>query len=216
MILRHFQCNRIGRCGTRVSRSIIGLAGILLICCCVSFGVPESVSAQAPAGSDVSTSFRQSTGAASGVREPGNQLSPEERMLRMESVLNSIKETGERSEERSYHNKMASVELVALTRLIVVLLVVIAAGFPLIIWILSRRRILGLSGLSSEMAATLLVVEERQAKLATILREMQGEIDYLHTMSTPDLKNLIQQAEAYLKQNEKDLGKAHSQSGTPR
>jgi hypothetical protein len=215
MILRHYHSNRNDQCGRIASLSISGLAGMLLICWCVSIGVPDLVMAQAPAGGERSPSFNPPA-AGSALRESGSQLSAEERIRRIETILNSVKETGERSEERSYHNKMASVELVALTRLIVVLLVVIAAGFPLIIWILSRRRILGLSGLSSEMAATLLVVEERQAKLATILREMQGEIDYLHTMSTPDLKNLIQQAEAYLKQNQKDLEKAHSQSGTPK
>ena len=92
----------------------------------------------------------------------------------------------------------------------VIALIVIAVGFPVIIWLLSRKRILGLSGLSTEVAATLLVIEERQAKLANILKEIQGEIDYLHTMSVPDLKNLIQQAESYLKQNEEDLEKTGS------
>jgi len=90
----------------------------------------------------------------------------------------------------------------------VVVLILIAVVFPLTIWMMSRRRLEGLSGLSSEIAATLVVVEERQAKLANILREIQGEIDFLHTMSVPDLKNLIQQAESYLEQNEKDLGRA--------
>jgi hypothetical protein len=85
---------------------------------------------------------------------------------------------------------------------------VIAVAFPLTIWLLSRKRILGLSGMSSELATTLLIIEERQAKLAIILKEIQGEIDYLHTMSVPDLKNLIQQAENYLKQNETDLENA--------
>ncbi len=55
------------------------------------------------------------------------------------------------------------------------------------------------------MTATLLLVEERQAKLANLLREIQVEIDYMENMSAPDLKKLIEQAEKYLKQNEKDL-----------
>ncbi len=112
-----------------------------------------------------------------------------------------------RAEERSYDNKMMARELLGYVRLVVVVLIFIAVAFPLTIWLMSRRRILGLSGLSPELAATLLVVEERQAKLAIILKEIQGEIDYLHTMSVPDLKNLIQQAESYLKQNESDLDK---------
>jgi hypothetical protein len=55
-----------------------------------------------------------------------------------------------------------------------------------------------------------LTVEERQAKLANILKEIQSEVDYLHTMSVPDLKGLIAQAEKYLEQNERDLEKAGS------
>jgi hypothetical protein len=92
-------------------------------------------------------------------------------------------------------------------KVIAVILGCIAVGFPLTVWLMSRKRILGLSGLSDEVSSTLVLVEERQAKLANILREIQSEIDYLHTMSAPDLKNLIQQAENYLKQNETDLQK---------
>ena len=133
----------------------------------------------------------------------------------IEKTLQSIKVTGEKAEERSYFNKMLGAELIKYLRLMVIALIVIAVGFPVIIWLLSRKRILGLSGLSTEVAATLLVIEERQAKLANILKEIQGEIDYLHTMSVPDLKNLIQQAESYLKQNEEDLEKTGSRKGKP-
>ncbi|MGB6064222.1 MAG: hypothetical protein WBG50_05415 [Desulfomonilaceae bacterium] len=128
----------------------------------------------------------------------------------IEKTLKSIKSTGEKAEERSYVNKMLGAELVKYVRLMVIALIIIAIGFPVTIWLLSRKRILGLSGLSTEVATTLLVVEERQAKLANILKEIQGEIDYLHTMSVPDLKILIQQAENYLKQNEQDLAKTGS------
>ena len=78
---------------------------------------------------------------------------------------------------------------------------------------MSRKRILGLSGLSDELAGTLLTVEERQAKLASILKEIQGEVDYLHTMSVPDLKGLIAQAERYLELNEHDLENAGGRKG---
>ncbi|MFH1112734.1 MAG: hypothetical protein V1792_02320 [Pseudomonadota bacterium] len=132
----------------------------------------------------------------------------ETRMHQLERILPSIKSTGEMAEERSFDNKLMSRELIRYIRIMVIVLILIAIGFPLIIWLLSRRRILGLSGLSSELAATVVLVEERQAKLANILKDIQGEIDYLHTMSVPDLKDLIQQAENYLKQNEKDLEKA--------
>ncbi len=139
-------------------------------------------------------------------------LTQEQRIEMMEKMLQNIKETSQniqetsgKAEARSYYNKLKSNELVTYMRIIAIILIVIAIGFPLTLWLLSRRRLIGLSGLSSEITATLLVVEERQAKLANILRDIQSEVDYLHTMSVPDLKNLISQAENYLKQNENDL-----------
>ena len=103
-------------------------------------------------------------------------------------MLRQIKDTGEKAEDRSYYTKMLARELVGYVRITVGVLIAIAIIFPLTIWLISKKRLLGLSGLSQEVAATLLVVEERQAKLATILKEIQGEIDYLHSMSVPDLR----------------------------
>ncbi len=142
-------------------------------------------------------------------------LTQEERIELIEKSLRAIKDTGQNLDSRSYFTKMIGIEMIGYVRLMVIALIVIAIGFPVTIWLLSRRRILGLSGLSTEVTATLLVVEERQAKLANILKEIQGEIDYLHTMSVPDLKNLIQQAESYIKQNEQDLEKTGSRKHKP-
>jgi hypothetical protein len=130
------------------------------------------------------------------------------RLSKIEKTLQEVKTTGEKAEIRSYSNKMTSRELVRFVKAILVALVLIAVSFPLIIWLISRRRLLGLSGLSDEAAATLLVVEERQAKLTSILKEIQSEVEYLHSMSGPDLKNLIEQAEKYLEQNKRDLERA--------
>lgn len=140
----------------------------------------------------------------------------EERLARIERTLVLIEETVKKAEDRSFYNKMASREIVGYVKLTVVVLAIIAAIFPLTIWFLSRRRILGLSGLSSEMAATLLLVEERQAKLAALLKEMQSEIDYLHSVPSPDLKNLVHQAEGLVRKNEADLKKirdSHKETG---
>ncbi|MGO8878843.1 MAG: hypothetical protein ACLPVO_10305 [Desulfomonilaceae bacterium] len=140
-------------------------------------------------------------------------LSPasiENRFEQIEKTLQSIKVTGEKAEDRSYFNKLASYEVIKYLKLMVLLLVLIALGFPLAIWLLNKSSFSRTSGKSQELAETLLTIEERQAKLANILKEIQGEIDYLHTMSAPDLKNLIQQAESYLKLNESDLQKAGS------
>jgi hypothetical protein len=132
----------------------------------------------------------------------------EARISRIESTLESIRETGEKAESRSKTNKQIGAELIQYVKVMVLVLVAIALGFPLSLWLLSKKRLVGLSGLSDEVTATILMVEERQAKLAIVLKEIQGEIDYLHSMSVPDLQTLIQQAESYLKQNEADLEKA--------
>ncbi|MBI5252027.1 MAG: hypothetical protein HY912_21240 [Desulfomonile tiedjei] len=189
----------------RKSGSVTIISAAFFIAVCVLGAM--SVSAEAPEkvgdGAGITT---WQDNQAEGSSVP--RLSAEERVEQMEKTLQSIKDTSEKSEERSYQNKMMARELIGYVKIMVVVLVVIALSFPFIVWLLSKKRILGLSGLSQEVSATLLVVEERQAKLANILKEVQGEIDYLHTMSVPDLKNLIKQAETYLEQNEKDLGKA--------
>lgn len=143
------------------------------------------------------------------------KISTEERIEKIESTLESIKITGEKAEGRSYYNKMISLELIHYVKIMVGILIVIAVVFPFTIWLMSRKRLLGLSGLSTEVTATLLLVEERQAKLANILKEIQEEVDYMHTMSATDLKKLIDQAERYLKQNQKDLERtgAHTNTG---
>ncbi len=140
-------------------------------------------------------------------------MTTEERIRRLEEMLLDMNQPARATESRSIYIKMATYELIAYLRWIVAALLAIALVFPLTIWLMSRRRILGLSGLSDELAGTLLTVEERQAKLANILKEIQSEVDYLHTMSVPDLKGLIAQAEKYLEQNERDLEKAGSRKG---
>jgi hypothetical protein len=145
----------------------------------------------------------------------GDHVPIEERLARIETTLLSVEETVKKAEDRSFYNKMAGREMLGYAKLTVVVLVVIAAIFPLTIWFLSRRRILGLSGLSSEMAATLLLVEERQSKLVALLKEMQSEIDYLHSMPSPDLKNLVQQAEGLVRKNEADLKKVRDSHKEP-
>jgi hypothetical protein len=94
-----------------------------------------------------------------------------------------------------------------------VVLVIIAVGFPFIVWLLSTKRILGLSGLSEEVAATLVVVEERQSKLAAILRDIQIEMDYLQSRTSPDLTAMMEQARRYLEQNEEDLAEIRGEKG---
>ncbi|MGB9618397.1 MAG: hypothetical protein ACP5M0_14580 [Desulfomonilaceae bacterium] len=159
---------------------------------------PQSVSGQTLGQSEAQAATIDSTD-----RNPDQSM--EKRIEKIEKTLESIRVTGEKAEDRSYFNKLMSLELVRYVRIMVIVLIVIAIVFPLTLWLLSKKRLLALSGLSDEVTATLLLVEERQAKLANLLREIQVEIDYMENMSAPDLKKLIEQAEKYLKQNEKDL-----------
>jgi len=155
------------------------------------------------------------TGAASDSSAPPAQFGTgglEGRLEELEKQLASIRETGEKAEIRSYENKMMGRELIRYVRVMVLVLVAIALGFPLTILILSRKRLMGVSGLSPEVAETLLAIEERQAKLANLVREIQSEMEFVNAQASPDLKNLVQQAEKYLKQSEKDM----ESTGLPR
>jgi peptidoglycan hydrolase CwlO-like protein len=137
----------------------------------------------------------------------------ENRFEKIEKTLESIRFTGEKAEDRSYFNKLVSFEVFKYLKVMVALLILIALGFPLAIWLMTRSSSFQASARSQDLAETLLTIEERQAKLAHILKDIQGEIDYLQTLSAPDLKNLIQKAENYLKLNEQDLKQAGSKPG---
>ena len=142
-----------------------------------------------------------------------SSASVENRFEKIEKTLESIRVTGEKAEDRSYFNKLVSFEVFKYLKVMVALLILIALGFPLAIWLMTKSSSFQSSARSQDLAETLLTIEERQAKLAHILKDIQGEIDYLQTLSAPDLKNLIQKAENYLKLNEQDLKQAGSKPG---
>jgi hypothetical protein len=201
-------------------RSDIGQIGsfIIKVACCLALVATFCCLAELPVLAEETSqvSVPSKSEAAMSAQAPADETLPQSKLTSEERErLEIIGTAAEKAESRTKFIKDLFTDLIAYVRLMVVALIVIAIGFPVIIWLLSRRRILGLSGLSTEVAATLLVVEERQAKLANILKEIQGEIDYLHTMSVPDLKNLIQQAENYLKQNEQDLADTGSRKKQP-
>ncbi len=196
-------------------RALLGAS--LLLTMALVFMTPGPVLAQTSSEATDDNQASIKVGAVTPLPESqtATNLSADQRIELIENMLRSMTpmiETLKRAEERTYSTKLLSYELIKYLKLMVAALIVIAIGFPLTIWWMSRKRILGLSSLSDEVAATLLVVEERQAKLANILKDVQGEIDYVQSMSVPDLKNLIAQAEKYLKQNVTDLEKA----GTPK
>lgn len=112
------------------------------------------------------------------------------------------------AETRTYEIKMMARQQTRLMRWQIGILLVIAVLIALAIWLLGRQRAVPGAALSAEITSTLVAVEERQAKLTNILKDIQQEIDYIHSMSVPDLKKLIEQAERYIEQNQKDLGRA--------
>ena len=188
-----------------------GLALFAVVLILLSVPAISELSGAAPA---VTNGQRGSmTGNDSGVAEkeptPGEEaksIALDDRIAMIEKTLAEIRRTGAMAEMRSLQNKLMARELIRYVRVVVFVLVALAIVFPFCFWLLSRR---GLNG-QSQMASTLLAVEERQAKLTNIFKELQDEIDVLHTLSAPDLKKLIAQAEKYLEQNEADLGKAGS------
>jgi len=199
---------------TRCRARVATLAGLILVVSVCGLFQAAALGQATPVGTGESRSESVTTSPATQPVEKGDSGSiTDQRIQQLEKVLESIRITGEKAESRSSFIKMVSYELVSYLRWIVAALIAIAVCFPVTIWLMSRKRILGLSGFSDELAATLLMVEERQAKLANILKEIQGEVDYLHTMSVPDLKSLIAQAEKYLEQNERDLEKAGGGKG---
>jgi hypothetical protein len=158
---------------------------------------------------EAETAMTVESPSATGFPKQALSITDEDRIRQMEETLRSIKDTGKAAEERSYQNKIMGLELIKLVRLAVAVLLFMAIGFPLTSWyFLGQKRMMAGASVSDDLTATLVAVEERQAKLANILKEIQGEIDYLHSMSVPDLKKLIEQAEKYIAQNEKDLEKA--------
>lgn len=181
---------------------LAGLGCLALLGVTMVFQIVAINPVSAIATSDSPLLIKGSSGLNAASSEP-----VEDRLNKIEQTLQSIRVTGEKAEDRSYFNKMMSFEVIRYLRLMVIMLVVIAVVFPLAIWVLGRKKMLNFSGSSAELAETLVQVEERQAKLAHILKEIQSEIDYLHTMSTPDLKNLINQAENYLKLSQQGLDK---------
>lgn len=182
-----------------LTMAVLVLGGLLLPCSAQeASGIPRPSTNVESSDSDVVIE-------GSADKKPRAGISTEQHIVLMWEAIQSIKTTVEMAELRSYQNKMMARELTRWVRAGVVVLIVIAAGFPLTVYLLSRKRILGLSQLSSEMSATLVTVEERQNKLANVLKEIQGEMDYLNSMSVPDLERLIKQAETYLAQNEQEL-----------
>jgi hypothetical protein len=134
-------------------------------------------------------------------------LADEARMKRMEDAIRDIQVTGDKTESRIYFVKETGYQIISLVKIAVAVLILIAAGIPLVIWVFTRRGLLDFSGHSSKVSDALVEVEERQAKLAGIFKDLQDEIEILNASSAPDLKRLVERAKQYIEQNEKDLGR---------
>jgi hypothetical protein len=204
MTVRRFK-NRVAAFSP--ARSIRLWLVLAAIFCCMLPG-PSSAE-QAPAA-DKMVAESGKVSATTQLSEQNDEavVGTDARLSKIEESLNQMRRTVSMAETRSYANKMMASQLIVLVKAILFALIFIAVSFPLTIWLISRKRLLGLSGLSDEVAATILVVEERQAKLVNILKEIQSEVEYLHSSAGPDFKNLIEQAEKYLEQNKRDLERA--------
>ncbi|MFH0960355.1 MAG: hypothetical protein V1897_16810, partial [Pseudomonadota bacterium] len=82
----------------------------------------------------------------------------ENRFEKIEKTLESIKVTGEKAEDRSYFNKLASFEVFKYLKVMVALLILIALGFPLAIWLITKSSSFQASARSQDLAETLLTV----------------------------------------------------------
>ncbi len=193
------------------------LACVLLVLLILSAAFQGQAWAQQkpPVGGEISSSTDGPVPASFRKEESDFLTSLDDRIKKMENVLQGISRIGKISESRSLDNKIMAREQRRLAIGILIVLMIIALIFPLTIWLLSRKRLLGLSGLSDEVAATILVVEERQAKLASILEEIQTELDEGYARTGPDLKNLMDQAKKFLEENKRDLERVGSGRSTP-
>ncbi len=136
----------------------------------------------------------------------GTHFTPEQARL--------LKEAAERADERTRIIKIMTRELIDLMKFVVIILLVIALGFPLGIWWLGRKRLLDFSGRSSGLASALVEVEERQAKLLGIFKDLQDEMEFLNVASAPDLKGLVERAKLYIENNEGDLNRIRNSKFT--
>ncbi|GEM_PF-1992976 len=110
-----------------------------------------------------------------------------------------------RAETRTSTNKRQGKTAVQLLVAVVLTLALIAVGFPgLFIWYNSRR-LKRMTAISSEIAGTLVLVQERQARLGDTLREMQDELDYIPVSSAPDFAKLLKEAEQSLNEASRKL-----------
>lgn len=184
-----------------IERSVGIAAALVVILAAAAFMSQEAIPSERGVGETVVVA--QASDEKAPAARPGSQDATEK-----QPEIDNPDDLIKRAEIRSYENKMMARQLIRLVRWVIGILLVIAVLISLSLWMLGRQRAVPQSDLSAEITSTLVAVEERQAKLTNILREIQQEIDYIHSMSVPDLKKLIEQAERYIEQNEKDLGSA--------
>jgi hypothetical protein len=184
---------------------------VVLLVISVLYGIMAGHEGNGPFASETPAAALAQPGQASlssDDKTPERALSVDEtRMKRIEDTIRDIQVTGQKAESRTYFVKETGYQIINLIRIAVGILILIAAGVPLVIWIFTRRGLLDFSGHSSRMSDALVEVEERQAKLVSIFKDLQDEIEILNASSAPDLKRLVERASQYIEQNEKDLGR---------
>ena len=135
---------------------------------------------------------------------PSAGLEAADRFGPMEKLLKAIERTSYKAERRSYENKMMARELIGNVRAIIIVLAITAISFPVSLWIVGTRLLRAL-GLSTDMAETIIAIEERQAKLSQTLKELQQELELLDFGSVPTVKKLVDSAQEYVDDADRDL-----------
>lgn len=191
---------------SRIERSV-GIAAVLIvILAVVTFVSQEAVPSDLGLGETMLLAQAAGQNAPAGQAESQTAGEAPSDVVNADEAAKKLQKLVVQAEIRTYEIKMMARQLIRLTQWVIGILGVIAIVSMVSLWI-GRQRAIPRSDLSAEITSTLVAVEERQAKLTNILKEIQQEIDYVHSMSVPDLKKLIEQAERYIEQNEKDLGR---------
>ncbi len=198
--------SRSERKGRRCCGRVVELACLILVVSSCGLLQAATPAQATPVGTGES---RSESGTTSPTRQPIERADPgfttAQRTEQPEKILQSTTMTEDKAEHPSPSVRLLTAEVITYLRWIMVALIAIIVSFPVTVWLMSRKRMLALSGLSEELAATLLMVEKRQSKRSNILREIQDEGCDLQTMSRPELKAFVAEAKKYLEQNEPDV-----------
>ena len=119
-------------------------------------------------------------------------------------ILYLIKDITGKTERRSLENKIMVRESIRNVRAIMIILIVAVILLPVSLLIVGTR-LLRIFTQSKTVSDTLLLLEQRQTKLAETLRELEQELEMLEYGSVPAVKGLLETANEHIGEAERDL-----------